>query len=788
MRRDIAIATVRLFAVVQVFIAAGVANAQTMKVACVGDSITALPSGWCGYLGTALGSGYMAQTFGVSGTTLLKNTGGLGSYSASSQYKPSHDFAPNIVVIMLGTNDSMPRNWMTGKDHFIADFEELIDSYTSLTTKPTVFLNTAPPASDNNQFTISGTTIKNEVNPLIKEVAAKKMCPLVDVWAALDGDVSKLGGSDGVHPGASGSKLIGDAVAKAIMMPMIPTGTAGAGASAGVGGGSANASGAGGSAQAGAGASTSGTSGANAVPAAGASANAGAAGSASTAGSGPIPGSSANPGSSATAGGSAKPPSSVGLAGTGASATAGSSSSSTANAVSAAGTGAPLASDSESSGCSCRMAANSSSKSGPTAALVILLGILIRSRKRNRKTNSLNTSDRRPVWESLMHRNLAKIIGQISIVVLTLTAGVVSAQTVKVACVGDSITALPSSWCGTLTTKLGSGYMVMNFGVSGTNLAKNVSQPYWSSAQYTPSHTFAPNIVIIMLGTNDAFDRSWSSAKSHFVADYKELLDTYTSLASKPKPYMIIPTPIGTSPFGHNGKLLETDVIPLIKQVAMEKMVPTIDGFGLFGGAMFDASLFSSSDQVHPNAQGQQKLGEAVYKVLMETGALGGSGSAGSGATAGTGASAGSGTAATAGAMATAGANAGGAGMAVAGASANAGSGGASTMTPTGASGGGANAGSSASAGSGATTGSTATAAGSMSLAGTTGSPKAGSSSVVNGIGAAGSAGTATIAPPRSDDGGCRTAGSSSTNGGATAALFLLLGLAIRRRRNRGHA
>jgi hypothetical protein len=44
-----------------------------------------------------------------------------------------------------------------------------------------------------------------------------------------------------------------------------------------------------------------------------------------------------------------------------------------------------------------------------------------------------------------------------------------------------------------------------------------------------------------MLGTNDAFSFSWSGAKAHFVADYKELLDTYTSLASKPKPYMIIP-------------------------------------------------------------------------------------------------------------------------------------------------------------------------------------------------------------------------------------------------------
>jgi len=238
MHRDIAVAIVRSFIVVQLCLFAGVASAQ-MKVACVGDSITALPSGWCGYLGTDLGSGYTAMTFGVSGTTLLKNTGGLGSYSASSGYKPSHDFAPNIVVIMLGTNDSMPRNWDAGKSHFVADYKELIASYTSLATKPLVILNTAPPASDDNMFTISGTTIEKEVNPLIKQVAMETMCPLADVWTACGGDVKMLGSADGVHPGAAGSKLIADAVYKTIMSPVVPGGSAGSAGSANAGSGKA---------------------------------------------------------------------------------------------------------------------------------------------------------------------------------------------------------------------------------------------------------------------------------------------------------------------------------------------------------------------------------------------------------------------------------------------------------------------------------------------------------------------------------------------------------------------
>lgn len=376
-----------------------------------------------------------------------------------------------------------------------------------------------------------------------------------------------------------------------------------------------------------------------------------------------------------------------------------------------------------------------------------------------------------------MHRKIAKAIVQLSVVALILvSAGIANAQTVKVACVGDSITALPSSWCGTLSTKLGSGYMVMNFGVSGTNLAKNVAQPYWTSAQFTPSHTFNPNIVIIMLGTNDAFTRSWSSAMGHFVADYEELIDTYTSLSSKPKPYIIIPTPIGTSPFGHDGDLLATEVIPLIKEVAMTKMVPTVDGFTLFGGAMFDTSLFSASDQVHPNAQGQQKLGEEVYKVLMETGALGG-GSAGSGATAGAAATAGAGARAGSGGIA-----------AVAGATAVAGTG--ATAAGSGAT---AGAGASATSVAGATAAPTAgrKATVPVSTPGRTtpsaaGAPAAGNTaSVANPVAVAGTGVTVPPTQSSEEDGGCRAVGGSTGSGGASAAFVLLLGAVIRSMKKR---
>jgi MYXO-CTERM domain-containing protein len=380
MRRNVTVAVVQLVAVVQIFIAAGLAHAQ-MKVACVGDSITAPATGWCSALGTALGSGYTTKTFGVSGTTLLKNVG-QPAFSSSAQYKPSHDYAPNIVVIMLGTNDSATRNWSAGKDHFVKDYEELIDSYTSLASKPTVFLNTPPPASDDNMFTISGTTIEKEINPLIKQVAMTKMCPLVDIWAAFDGDVEKIGSFDGVHPGSAGQMLIGQTVAKAIMSPMVPGGSAGASGSAAAGSGTS--AGAGGGGQAGAsataGAGGGGQAGAGTSTAAGTGGTAGAAAAGTGAVTGAKAGSGAITGASGSSGGT-NAPAMPGAAGAGGSATTAGNTGTAVNPVSAAGASAPVTSDSD-SGCNVRAPGSTTSERGSVAALLLLVGIVIRSRRR----------------------------------------------------------------------------------------------------------------------------------------------------------------------------------------------------------------------------------------------------------------------------------------------------------------------------------------------------------------------------------------------------------------------
>ena len=295
---------------------ASVARAATI-VACVGDSITA--GAWPSDLGTLLGSGYMSNGYGVPGTTLLKN--GSYPYWNTQQFTTSHSVGPNIVVIMLGTNDSMPMNWNAHSGEFAGDYEAMIDSYSALASKPRIFITLPPPASDNNQFSISGTTIETDILPLIRQTAAKKGVGLIDVFDAFGGHNpdSTLYIGDGVHPSATGSQKIAATVFAAITAPpdagsgstdAAATGDDAAVSSDAAGGTGDSAPGSGGSSGA------SGSGGASGAPgsggASGAPGSGGSAGSQASPGSGGTSSTTGAGGAGGTSGAASNPPANEG--------------------------------------------------------------------------------------------------------------------------------------------------------------------------------------------------------------------------------------------------------------------------------------------------------------------------------------------------------------------------------------------------------------------------------------------------------------------------------------------
>lgn len=129
------------------------------------------------------------------------------------------------------------------------------------------------------------------------------------------------------------------------------------------------------------------------------------------------------------------------------------------------------------------------------------------------------------------------------------------AVTKKVACVGDSITAGYLSSCGLnypnqLQGLLGEEFVVTNFGVGGKTVFKERHLPandhasYWNTTEYHAALNSTSDIVIFMLGTNDAMAARWALSGTVFPSDYADMAHTFLSLSPKPKLYVMVPPPL----------------------------------------------------------------------------------------------------------------------------------------------------------------------------------------------------------------------------------------------------
>ncbi|MEN9814927.1 MAG: hypothetical protein RLZZ412_909, partial [Verrucomicrobiota bacterium] len=157
------------------------------KVACVGDSITqgagtkgkgmAYPD----QLQALLGDKYKVGNFGVSGRTLLKK--GDFPYTKEKRYQDALQFAPNIVIIMLGTNDTKPQNWKHEAD-FEADYKDLVKSFQKLSSKPKVFVCRPVPVPGTGNYGINEANVQKEI-PRIDALAKELGCEVIDMHAAL---------------------------------------------------------------------------------------------------------------------------------------------------------------------------------------------------------------------------------------------------------------------------------------------------------------------------------------------------------------------------------------------------------------------------------------------------------------------------------------------------------------------------------------------------------------------------------------------------------------------------
>ncbi|GAB6011458.1 GDSL-type esterase/lipase family protein [Viscerimonas tarda] len=198
-----------------VFVVAANAQDKPLKIACVGNSITAgvgasdrVKKGYVGIFSQLMGEKFDIQNFGVSGATASRNT--YKAYDKTDKYTAAKEFQPDIVTIKLGTNDSQPRVWNT--DNYAKNFRQdviaLCEEFEKLESKPQIYLCLPIPILPSRKWAHQPDVLQKEIIPILKEVAKKKKYKLIDLYTPLAGRNDCFLPGDTLHPNDLGHLVI----------------------------------------------------------------------------------------------------------------------------------------------------------------------------------------------------------------------------------------------------------------------------------------------------------------------------------------------------------------------------------------------------------------------------------------------------------------------------------------------------------------------------------------------------------------------------------------------------
>ena len=189
---------------------------KPVTILCIGDSITegsglkqfsrrAYPA----VLDSMLGPGYRVVNLGRGGATMLKS--GDLPYWNTQDFLNLFDYQADIVIVMLGTNDTKPHNWNEGE--FAKDFQAMIDTLHTLQGNPEIFVCKPVPVFK-DVWGINDSTMVNGVLPVVEKLAATNNHTLIDLYTGMAG--AGIHFPDGVHPDEAGARMMAGIVARSI--------------------------------------------------------------------------------------------------------------------------------------------------------------------------------------------------------------------------------------------------------------------------------------------------------------------------------------------------------------------------------------------------------------------------------------------------------------------------------------------------------------------------------------------------------------------------------------------
>lgn len=189
------------------------AQLKKIKIACIGNSIT-IGGGAQSYpnqLQTMLGSHYIVSNFGVSGTTLLKK--GDLPYINEPSYRNAKNFDADIIIIMLGTNDTKPQNRIY-LDEYYDDYMAMIGEFRLNEKNPQIFVASPCPIHIDG-FGITQSVLVEKVIPAADSVRKASGSYLIDFYNAMLPHADLF--YDGIHPSNAGNTILAQSAYDAII-------------------------------------------------------------------------------------------------------------------------------------------------------------------------------------------------------------------------------------------------------------------------------------------------------------------------------------------------------------------------------------------------------------------------------------------------------------------------------------------------------------------------------------------------------------------------------------------
>jgi len=196
----------------------------------------------------------------------------------------------------------------------------------------------------------------------------------------------------------------------------------------------------------------------------------------------------------------------------------------------------------------------------------------------------------------------------------TTTAPTTKPGAIRIACCGDSMTRRPvgKAYSDHLARLLGDNYDVRNFGHDGVTALRDSGRPFFKMPEFEASNTFEPNIVILMLGTNDAANKT--DVWQQFTDDMLWLVHHYQSLPSTPRVILMTPPPLMPGREDPENRLmnLRDKISPIVRKMAADERLTLVEL--QTEPALADASLYP--DKVHLNEAGATIVADRVHTAL----------------------------------------------------------------------------------------------------------------------------------------------------------------------------